>query len=227
MIDSSNIKLKVLSLGADLCGIASIDRFVDSPVGFHPKDVYKDTKSVISIACRVPEAPLEASNLIPYFVNEEVVGAKIKRIAFEISLFIEDLGFDAVVVPSFPYDYWDEENQEGKGIVSLKHIAWLAGLGYIGRNSLLCTPEYGNLVKLGAVLTNAELVADDVKEGNMCLEDCDLCESACPVGAIHDYKVNQKKCRPNSEVVNKRGAEVYTCNLCRLVCPNRRRIITF
>jgi epoxyqueuosine reductase QueG len=224
MIESTEIKNMAAFLGADLCGIASIDRFHNAPKGFHPYNIYKDTKSVIAIACRVPDGPVDASNLIPYFVNEEVVAAKIKKIAFELSLFIEDSGYKAVVIPSFPYDYWDEQNQEGKGILSLKHLAFFAGLGYIGRNSLLCNPEFGNLIKLGAIITNVELKADNIHEGEMCGTDCNLCETNCPVNAICNYQVSQKKCRPNSEIINKRGAEVYTCNMCRKICPNRNGI---
>lgn len=221
-MNSVDIKEKAAALGANLCGIASIDRFENAPLGFNPKDVFKQTKSVISIACRVPDGPVDANNLIPYFVNEDVAAAKLKRIAFELSLFIEDFGHKAVVVPSYPYDYWDDENTEGKGIVSLKLIAQLAGLGYLGRNSLLCNPKYGNIIKLGAVLTDAELEQDNILEGDMCGNNCNLCELACPVSAIKDNYVSQKKCRPNSEVLNKRGAEVYTCNICRSVCPNRK-----
>jgi len=49
MITSNGIKELARGLGADLCEIASIDRFDDSPKGFHPTDVYKNTKSIISI----------------------------------------------------------------------------------------------------------------------------------------------------------------------------------
>ena len=69
VITSAEIKKRAEDLGANLCGIASIDRFKDSPAGFHPHDVFKKTKSVISIACRIPEGPVEAENLIPYFVS--------------------------------------------------------------------------------------------------------------------------------------------------------------
>jgi epoxyqueuosine reductase len=224
MLNSAEIKKKAGYMGADLCGIAPIDRFINAPAGFHPHDVFKDTKSVISVACRIPEGPVTAENLIPYFVSEEIVTDKLNRIVFELSLAIEDSGFSAVIVPSSPYDYWDEEQMEGKGILSLKHIAYYAGLGYIGRNSLLCNKKYGNLIKLGAILTDAELKSDEMYAGDMC-ENCgNLCELSCPVNAISNKHVSQKECRPYSEVKNKRGADIYTCNICRKVCPNRNGI---
>ena len=41
MLDSKKVKQIMMSLGADLCGIASIDRFADAPKGFHPVDVFR------------------------------------------------------------------------------------------------------------------------------------------------------------------------------------------
>ncbi|MBN1997155.1 hypothetical protein JW935_06355 [candidate division KSB1 bacterium] len=48
MITSENIKNLILSSGADLCGIASVDRFRDAPEGFHPLDVYEKTQSALN-----------------------------------------------------------------------------------------------------------------------------------------------------------------------------------
>ena len=49
MIDSRKVKEILFSLGADLCGIASTDRFGDAPKGYHPLDVMTSCKSVISL----------------------------------------------------------------------------------------------------------------------------------------------------------------------------------
>ena len=38
-IDSTKVKEIIKILGADLCGIASLDRFADAPEGYHPTDV--------------------------------------------------------------------------------------------------------------------------------------------------------------------------------------------
>ena len=46
----ADVKKLLLSLGADLCGIASLDRFDAAPKGFHPRDVYPQCKTVISFA---------------------------------------------------------------------------------------------------------------------------------------------------------------------------------
>ncbi len=48
----------MFALGADLCGIASIDRFANAPKGYHPLDVFTACKSVISLRYRYPVATL-------------------------------------------------------------------------------------------------------------------------------------------------------------------------
>ena len=57
-IDSIKVKEIMKNLGADLCGIASLDRFADAPEGYHPTDVFPLCKSVISFACRFPVGQL-------------------------------------------------------------------------------------------------------------------------------------------------------------------------
>lgn len=65
MIDHKKIKEIMFSLGADLCGIASIDRFADAPEGYHPLDVLPSCRSVISFGCRFPVGTLICKSDIP------------------------------------------------------------------------------------------------------------------------------------------------------------------
>lgn len=221
MITSTEIKDLAQNLGADLCGIASIDRFDDFPIGFHPTDVYKNTQSVISIACRIPESSMYIDTPAPYTAIEDLALSKVSQIALSLALHLEKCGFHAIMIPSVPYDYWDAETMTGKGILSLKHLGYKAGLGHIGKNSLLCNDKYGNLIKLGALITDAALIADPLMDGKLCKDSCTLCIDSCPVGAIGlNSVVSQKKCREYSEVPNKRGVEIYACHACRKICPN-------
>ncbi len=45
MLDSKSVKEIMFSLGADLCGVASIDRFANAPEGYHPLDILPTCKS--------------------------------------------------------------------------------------------------------------------------------------------------------------------------------------
>lgn len=220
MITSSEIKEIALRYGADLCGIAPVGRFVNAPVGFHPTDVYSGAKSVIAIAVKEPESSIHASSPVPYTYISEKLLEKLFEITLNIILELENKGIIAIAVPSEPYMYWDKELMTGKGILSLKHTAYLAGLGVIGRNTLLVTKEFGNMVKLSAIIINVEVEGDPVQEFETCVDSCNLCIDNCPVGAIKDGHVSQDKCRPQSHIVNGRGYTLYTCTNCRKICPN-------
>ena len=69
MIDSKQVKEILFSMGADLCGIASIDRFDDAPEGYHPLDVMPSCKSVISFGCRFPVGTLACNT--PVYANPQ------------------------------------------------------------------------------------------------------------------------------------------------------------
>jgi len=59
----------------------------------------------------------------------------------------------------------------------------LAGLGSITRNYLLTSKEFGNLLWLSAVVTEAELTPDSQVVSDIC-DKCNICVDNCPVGAL-------------------------------------------
>jgi epoxyqueuosine reductase len=221
MITSTAIKELVLSAGADLCRIASVDRFSVAPKGFRPTDLFPEAQSVIVFAKKLPESIFYAQSPIVYSFVDDMALHEVSRFSVRMAVLLEKQHIRAVPVPSEPYNYWDSETMTGKGLLSLKHAAYLAGLGSIGRNSLLCTPEYGNLVKLGALLVDMPFESDPMLERTMCSDKCNLCASACPVGAIHNGQVDQKKCRMHSEGSTPKGVPITICYHCRKACPNR------
>ncbi|MCL1834016.1 MAG: hypothetical protein FWG49_05880, partial [Leptospirales bacterium] len=109
----------------------------------------------------------------------------------------------------------------GKGLLSLRHAGYLAGLGVIGKNRMLNNPQYGNLIKLGAVITDAELDGDPILEHTFCKDRCKLCIKNCPSAALSEEAVNQKKCRLNHEGLTAKGASITICYNCRMFCPFR------
>lgn len=219
-MNSVDIKKQAEKNGARLCGIAPIDRFTAAPKGFGPLDLFPHTKSVIAFAKQIPKSTLRLPTLIPYSVSEEIALFETHRIALELSLVIEAHGYQAVMVPSEPYEYWDEMGKTGKGLISLKHLAHQCGLGTWGRNHLIYNPEIGSLMKIGAVLTDAKLEPDPVLDAEICNDKCRLCFSSCPAGALSKSGVDQLKCRNRCEGKTKKGYPIYSCNICRNVCPN-------
>lgn len=103
-------------------------------------------------------------------------------------------------------------------MISMKHAAVLAGLGTLGKNTLLLNEEYGNLLTLGAVLTDLDLESDPPAK-SIQADGCSLCIQNCPSQALNGYCADQAKCRPNTYGTNTRGFNVVNCNKCRTVCP--------
>ena len=114
--------------------------------------------------------------------------------------------------------------------------AWAArsGLGWIGRNSNLISPDYGSFVFIGVILTDAE------HEYDLPLRDycgtCTRCIDACPTGAITGTRtINANKCISYLTIENKgeippefKGLfknRVFGCDICQDVCPWNNRAV--
>ena len=214
-MNREEIRELFLSRGADLCGFASLDRFHEAPEGFHPKDVLPTCRTVNSFGCRFPAGTLACRSDIPYTLVRNTITPKMDRIALECCVELEKQGILAVPVPTNEARY-DEKTGRSRSIVSQKHAAQAAGLGTIGRHSLLITPEYGSMIWLGCVLTEAELEPDPLKQPQC--NDCNLCVEACPVHALENVEMNQQICW-NSAFGEKEGIWQISCHACRDVCP--------
>lgn len=220
LVNSINIKMKARELGADLCGIASAESFADAPEGCRPQDIYGSCISVIVFAKRMTPQAMFAENCVPYTKQCDIITRIVDDIGFQLCEALELMGIKAVAVPSDdPYEYWEQEKQYGRGILSMRHAGYLAGLGAIGRNTLLTNMKLGNIIQIGAVLTDAELEPDKKAEYRLCPDGCRRCIDACPANALDGITVNQKLCRPFSCHTNARGFILKGCNECRKVCP--------
>jgi epoxyqueuosine reductase len=219
-MNSEQIKKLMYDLGAEICGIAPVERFNEAPKGFHPNDIWPEAKSVVAFAKQIPSWVIFANSPVPYTSSEDVMLAEILNIGNKAAIALENQGINAIPVPSEPYEYWDKETMTGKGILSLKHAGQLAGIGVFGKNTLLYTPRYGCMVKLGALLVSNELEPDPVMEYDMGCDNCGQCVAECPSGAIMDNTVLQKPCRQQAHFKNEKGYELMVCNTCRKVCPN-------
>jgi len=220
-MDHLMIKVMAKDLGADLCGIASAGRFQNAPPGFNPLDIYSKCESVIVFAKRVPAGSLSANSCVPYTHANNVATQEVDRIGLDLCQILQDSGIEAIPIPSDdPSEYWEEENQYARGILSLRHAGYLAGLGVLGKNTLLINERYGNMIQIGAVLVNIELESDPIATYTACLNECGLCIDFCPPKALDGRTANQKLCRPLSNFVTQRGHVLKECYLCRKICPN-------
>ena len=216
-ISNADVKNMAYALGADLCGVASVDRFKDAPKGFHPLDVFPNCKSVISFAVRFPVGALLCETPIPYTRIRNSLTPKMDAIALNLCIELEKLGIVSVPVPTNE-SIWDTNTNRWRSIISQKHAAKAAGLGSIGRHSLLITPKFGSMVWLGCVLCDEEIEPDEMLEG-LC-NNCDLCVKACSANALEKQDLNQAACWDHAFGDDEKlQTWVISCHKCRDACP--------
>ncbi len=111
-----------------------------------------------------------------------------------------------------------------------KSLAVRAGLGWIGRNSLVVTPQFGSFVLLGEVLIDDEVDRYDSPEETRGCGECRRCLDSCPVGAINsDRSIDARRCiacrtiEVESEREESLSGWIFGCDVCQSVCPHNRQ----
>ena len=222
MLTAAEVKAIAIQLGARECGIAPVERFQEAPAGFRPRDIYPACQSVVVFLKEMPEEAILLDNPIPYTHAAYQLYGELDRLGMDLCRRLEAAGLHAVPVPTdTPYLHWEPERSHGMGILSLRHAAVRAGLGVLGRNTLVIHERFGNMVYVGAILTNAALQPDPMIEEEACPPGCSVCLDSCPAGALDGTTVNQALCRKQSFFKTPRGFDLYACNLCRRNCPLR------
>lgn len=215
-MDRKTVKELAISFGADLVGVASIDRFVNSPKGHSPADKFPGCKSVIVLGCTFPQETLKLDT-VSYTAIRNGMIEKLDPMAEMLAAELKKYKVKTKAVKSASGRFVDGGFF---GLISLKHAAELAGLGIIGRNYLLCNKKYGNLIWLSGILTDLELESDTLVDYDFC-GNCNLCIEACPSSAIDGKgNIDQKACRRTCYIVTK-GVLDLKCWRCREVCPHR------
>lgn len=129
---------------------------------------------------------------------------------------------------------------------SEKRIARLAGIGAFGKSSLIINPKHGPWLRLGMVVTDADLEPSRPFEKDLCGR-CHRCVDACPAGALKPYVVDANSClvgltrvknpSPKVKALLRRHSPELTpqsrvmCTQCQLACrftssERRRNVIS-
>ena len=222
-MNEKNIEKLLLDGGASLVGFCQIE---ESPIKNQP-----DLKYAVTIVYKLSDAVLKTIENRPtmaYFQHYRAVNARLDSLALDVIRYIENQGYNAF--PIAASQSTNDDKSAYRGIFPHKTAACLSGVGYIGKNALLYTKEYGSKVRLATVLTDMPLVRQrDIIKGGC--GDCDICKKACPAGAISglNFEVGMQredffsaeKCSNNMKNYKDIGRGAV-CGLCIKACPKNR-----
>lgn len=226
---TETLREQAFELGADLCKVAAVSGFSDAPSGHHPRDTVSAGQSIIVLGMKYLDAQV---NILPdgregsffttsprqemYAGHNGLIAHELDVIGLKLARFLERQGFRA---------YHQMASQGGvdnrflTSILSLKHMAVNAGIGVFGYNALVLTPKYGPRVRLGAIITNAALEADEPLTTDFCTACTGTpCITLCPAKALstpargQPYHIDKFAC---STYLRTRPA----CAICMKVCP--------
>lgn len=216
-------KLKKLALdcGADLVGFCTL---LDAPVRGFPGGKY-----AVSIGVKLSDAILKTIEDAPsfvYFQHYRTANALLDQIAFRLSRLIEECGFSALPVAA--------SQSLGKqnpycGILPHKTAAVLSGLGFVGKSGLFLSEKYGSKVRLATIITDMPLTNELPIIENGC-GDCQICQKACPAGAIFgevpsangERNFDPEKCSRYMKEHFQDVGRGSVCGVCIKVCPKNK-----
>ncbi len=183
----------------------------------------------ISVAVPLPESVIADLLHAPteeYYHLYHNLNQQLNEIVLAGERFLKQKGFEAYAQTTHRVQIDDHHRSP----LPHKTVAVRAGLGWIGKNCLLVTSEYGSAVRLSSLLTNAPLKCDAPILQSRCGE-CSLCVQHCPAQALtgalwqtgmkRNKLLDAEKCyQKQLEIMeNATGIRADLCGKCFAVCP--------
>jgi epoxyqueuosine reductase QueG len=221
---TKKVKEVARAAGADLVGIAPIERFKDQPEHNHPSAIFPAGKAVIVIGKRIPRGALrgieEGTNWHSFtlFGYNNLDDAWVTETCYNVCMFLEDNGWEGVPIFPHPHEVWPQgiavapDRPAPNVIPNFDFAAVAAGLGEIGYGGFFLTPQFGPRQRLGLIITDAPLEGDELYQENLC-GDCRQCAIVCPLGAISEEETEELVCENKKMIVGKRREDI--CRKCQ------------
>jgi len=227
---TKQIKKAAKFYGASLVGVTELDQrwvYANKRFNLEPLELPEEVKYSVVMAIEMDELGIANSPACPAAAATGLGYSKMAFTTSSLAEFIRNLGYTAI--------------PDGNDMSLSVPLAIDAGLGQLGRNGLLITPEYGPRVRLCKVFTDLTLEPDspiDFGVTDFCRR-CRLCADACEVDAIskEDEPSWEPACRSNNPGALKwyvNGEKCYEywcdngtdCSTCISVCPYNKGMKT-
>ena len=225
---NERIRTTLNEMGADLVGFADVTDL--------PADMAGGLPAAVSIAVRLDPSVVSEISHGPtqrYYKEYGRVNELLAKLCSQVADLLITCGRQAEAIEA------TTENFDTRTLsmpIQHKTIATRAGLGWIGKSALLITEEYGAAIRLGSVLTNAELEMGKPIDTSRC-GDCHRCVGRCPAGAIvgSNWSVGATResiydafaCRDiATKLSGKEGIESTICGICINSCPWTEKYIS-
>lgn len=190
----------------------------------NPHIYMKEGKSIISIAFPYLHCKNNKDNGFSLYTKGTDYHKVLKLYLDKICNYINEIGGKAISLVD-------------SNFLPERYIAYLAGVGFIGKNNMIITEKYGSYVFLGEIITDLDIFDDDIRSLNEIglyreCGECINCYKACPTKSINKSRKNsnictsyltQKKDLDNKEI-KLLGGRIFGCDTCQVVCPYNENI---
>ena len=222
--ESAIIQDYLTKVDVDLIGVSSLQDFKGTKLEEMALRLLPEAHSVAVFAMEVypeilnharPERTTGIASLNELLDrHQDFINGRLTKAAYDVAKVSRRNGLKALPLPAAgcPID-----TRFLSAVFSYKHAAQATGLGYIGRSSLLITPDFGPRVRLACCLTEAMFEPKEVTMSSSC-SGCDVCINGCPANALSSpqaeepYVINKFAC---SSFRNAAGG----CSECVRLCP--------
>ena len=175
--------------GVDLVGVTTCERLESKvPESARPSQISDDLSTFVVLAKRIPVGVAGARDGDAKQLTGSLLHRVLEEGAGELAYALEARDYMAVVLPSLIMDFKSRDELSntpaGQGSLYLRLAAVEAGMGTLGLNNMLLTPEFGPRVYLCGMMTNLALGPDTPLDEELCLglADCGRCAAICPAG---------------------------------------------
>lgn len=212
-----DLRLRANVLGMQALGVADTGPLLQQVPGLFERLPRPFPRAVV-MGVRLHDAAVQDVDDQPtllYFHNYRQANYALDRAAFAVAGSLQNAGFESLAVPASQL----LDRHDLIGHISHKLLGWAAGLGWIGRSTLLVNPRHGARMRYVSVLTDAPLPANAPMDGNC--RSCRRCAGACPAGAIHDSRgdFDLEACAAKlREFTRIQGIGQMICGVCVKAC---------